>query len=102
MQAAGQRVGHELKLGDLCAAARAGEKMLAVGLGVLERAERVGGCVCAVLTLEVGIARAHALTACQPPRCPRSFSRPRRMRPFTVPIGVSSIEAISTCVKPPK
>ena len=33
---------------------------------------------------------------------PRIFSSPSRIRPLTVPIGVSSISAISVWVKPPK
>ena len=32
----------------------------------------------------------------------RSFSRPSRIRPFTVPTGAPSISAISVWVKPPK
>ena len=36
------------------------------------------------------------------PSCERIFASPRRMRPLTVPTGVSSIEAISDWLKPPK
>ena len=36
------------------------------------------------------------------PSAARSFSSPSRIRPLTVPSGVSSISAISVCVKPPK
>ena len=32
------------------------------------------------------------IASASPPSWPRSFSSPRRIRPFTVPIGVSSID----------
>ena len=46
--------------------------------------------------------RRHPRLTCPPPSAWRIFSSPRRMRPLTVPTGVSSIVAISVCVKPPK
>ena len=93
-----QRVGRDLQVGDLAPAVRAGRqvRLEALVLVVGQRAQDVGARVVAPG------AGAHVIASARPPSWPRSFSRPRRMRPFTVPMGVSSIDAISEWVKPPK
>ena len=99
-----QLVGDGLQLGDFRAALRAAVEVLAEAdqLLVLERTEDVRGGVRELRAVEVRFALAHVPTASQPWRWPRSLFSPRRMRPFTVPTGVPSIEAISRWVKPPK
>ena len=95
-----QRVRDEAELGDLRRAVAALGDVVAVGLplAVGQRAQDVAGGV-----LDAGaFVDAHGMTSRSPPSCARIFSRPRRMRPLTVPIGVSSIVAISVWVKPPK
>ena len=91
----------KLELGDLRRALLALRDVMAVGLGlgVGHRAQDVAGGVVDPGAFEEV---AHGMTSRRPPSCARIFSRPRRMRPLIVPIGVSSIEAISVCVKPPK
>ena len=77
--------------------ARRQVRLEALVLVVGQRAQHVGARVVAC--------RAQALMSSPPPgrRAGRAASRgPRRMRPFTVPMGVSSIDAISEWVKPPK
>ena len=93
-----QRVGRHLQVGDLAPALLAGRqvRLEALVLVVGQRAQDVGARVVAMR------AGAHDIASARPPSWPRSFSRPRRMRPFTVPMGVSSMEAISLWVKPPK
>ena len=76
-------------------------------LSLAQRAERVGGEVVATLRAALSLA-AHGSTPDGPSIPIRSasvtliFSRPRRMRPFTVPRGIPSISAISEWLKPPK
>ena len=85
------------------AAARAvGEVRLeALALVRLQRAEQVRADGVGPL-LVIGSERAHPRLTCPAPSAWRIFSSPSRMRPLTVPTGVSSISAISECVKPPK
>ena len=65
-------------------------------LGLVERAEQVGA---HVLLLGMVALDAHAAT---PARLLRSLSRPSRIRPLTVPMGISSMSAIWLWLKPPK
>ena len=67
----------------------------AASLG-LERPQHVGGDVLAP-ALVVRLAHANPSAS-----SPRIFSRPSRIRPFTVPSGTPSIRAISDWLKPPK
>ncbi len=92
-----ERVGDHLQLGDLAPADLTGlEVRREAPLLVLgQRAEDPGAGV-------VGVPAAHANASASPLSSPRIFLSPRRMRPFTVPIGVSSIAAISLWLKPPK
>ena len=83
--------------------AHVGEVALeAVALVLGQRAEHVGaGGVGPVVV--IAVRRAHVEPSRRLSRAAsRIFSSPSRMRPFTVPTGVSSISAISVWVKPPK
>ena len=93
-----QRVGRDLQPRDLRAAVLAAAQMLLEGgrLALVQRAEHPGARVDPV------VAAAHVHASARPPSWPRIFSSPSRIRPFTVPIGVSSISAISDWLKPPK
>ena len=64
---------------------------------LLERVEDVGAQVLLVAVVRVVHAVTPSATSAR-----RSFSRPSRIRPFTVPIGISSISAIWLWLKPPK
>jgi len=92
-----ERVGDHLQLGDLAPADLTGLEVRreAPLLVLRQRAEDPGARV-------VGVLAAHANASASPLSSPRIFFSPRRMRPFTVPIGVSSIAAISLWLKPPK
>ena len=96
-----QRVGHPLQLCQLLATLRAGLEMLPEGLHLVlvERAERI--CADIDASLALILARRTHESTCMGPSCNRSFCRPSRMRPLIVPIGVSSIVAISLWLKPP-
>ncbi len=63
---------------------------------LLERAKQVGA---DALLVDLVSLDAHTAPSAS---CRRSLSSPRRMRPFTVPIGISSISAIWLWLKPPK
>ena len=112
----GERVGDLLQLGDFLTTGGARGEMLAVGvqLVLVERPEHVGAGVDAPLALARSIGlmkhlrdrlRAHPRdrsrrgrpheSTCAGPSARRIFCRPRRMRPLIVPIGVSSMLAIS-------
>ena len=93
-----QRVGGDLQPRDLRAALLAGAQMLLVGgrLALVQRAQHP----CAGVDPVVAAAHVHA--SARPPSWSRIFSRPSRVRPFTVPIGVSSMSAISDWLNPPK
>ncbi len=96
-----QRVGDRLKPRHVCAAPSATVEVLAVAIDLLllECREDIGSSLAALLA--VAVESAHLNTASVSSR-PRIFSKPRRIRPLTVPIGRSSIVAISVWVKPPK
>ena len=72
-------------------------------LGCLESAQRVGGELVPIVAV---VAHGSASEASRMPipsaRSRRTFSRPKRIRPLTVPRGMLSISAISEWVKPPK
>ena len=93
-----QDVGGDAQALDLVAAGRADVEVggEAPRLVLVERAEhpRAGG-------VAQGVVVTHG-AASAGPSCERIFASPRRMRPLTVPTGVSSIEAISDWLKPPK
>ncbi len=94
-----QRLDGDAQLVDLGAAGRAGleVRLVAGALVVGQGVEHVGARgVFPALVIGPG----HPTAPCA--STSRIFFRPRRMRPFTVPTGASSISAISTCVKPPK
>ena len=94
---AGQRIGRRLQARELLLAFVAAREVALerLALEVVQRAEEVGADV--VLMARVV---AHATPSTVSWR--RIFSRPSRMRPFTVPTGWSSSFAISLWVNPPK
>ena len=81
----------------LLAALAVGEVPLEVGdLIAVEGADRVGG---DFLEATVVLVLVHASPSASSPRI---FSKPNRIRPFTVPSGTFSMPAISDWLKPPK
>ncbi len=70
-------------------------------LGLVERTEDPRRGVDLVLARVGRPGLAHAVASVTPARWARIFSMPSRIRPFTVPIGVSSMSAISDWLKPP-
>src|SRR5207244_6802134 len=101
----GQQLDDRSQRGDLVAANDAAREVApeVLELARVEAAEDVRARVApAVAPLTARIARAHVATRLGSPSDSRSFVRPRRMRPLTVPTGVPSICAIWEWVNPPK
>ena len=95
-----QRVGGHLEPVDLVAADRALDQV-ADEAGVLLVGQGAQHVRADVLLVHLVAFEAHAGSG-SPTMVLRSFSRPRRMRPLTVPIGISSWSAIWLWEKPPK
>ena len=101
----GQKVDGRVEPQEVLAAlVAAGEVALDLELlGRLESAQRVGGELVPIFAM---VAHGSASEASRMPipsaRSRRTFSRPSRIRPLTVPRGMLSISAISEWVKPPK
>src|SRR5207249_550444 len=94
-----QRLGGHPQALHLGTAGRAALHVVLEGLRLqlVERAQQVRAHV--VLVALVIVHGAHAASVAS---ARRILSSPRRIRPFTVPTGMSSISAICVCVKPPK
>ena len=100
-----ERIGRHLQPGHLLAAGGTALEVDREALVLLlgERPEHVCGRVLAEGVVPVrSRERAHCSTSAGCASVDRIFARPRRMRPLTVPTGVSSSDAISTWVSPPK
>ena len=98
-----QRVGGRLQGKDLGGTLGAVAEMLAVGLELVFRqgAEHVCRRVLRAPLALAGIRGKAHRAASAGPSWERSFCSPSRIRPLIVPIGVSSMVAISLWVNPP-